>query len=160
MPSASANNKFIGRQKFWENHRIVPKINNNGDISGTYLMLNMFMIYKESVLITSDQTKIESQKKNLGADYNIIMANRGMEVLLLRVKKENLGLIYLQSGNEYEVPLSILVDEHDNSLEDELLPKPLFVYQMICNSDIEREPHIQLKTPIMQVGYKQYALDG
>ena len=54
MPSASANKKFIGRQKFWENHRLVPKINNNGDISGTYLMLNMYMIYKESVLITSD----------------------------------------------------------------------------------------------------------
>lgn len=28
MPSASANESFIGQQKFWENHRLVPHINN------------------------------------------------------------------------------------------------------------------------------------
>lgn len=154
LPSASSNRKFIGRQKFWENHRIVPKINNNGDVSGTYLMLNTFMIYKESVLITSDQTIIQNQKKNLGTYFNVIMANAGQEVLLLRIKHENLALIYLKSGNEYEVPLSILVDYLENPLNDEMEPKPMFIYQMFCTSDFEREPHLQFKTPIMQVGYK------
>ena len=31
---------------------------------------------------------------------------------------------------------------------------------MICTSDMINQPHFQLKTPVMQVGYKQYALDG
>lgn len=54
MPTASANEQFIGQMKYWENHRLVPKINNQGFISGTYLMLNLYMIYQENVLLTDD----------------------------------------------------------------------------------------------------------
>lgn len=28
MPSSSANERFIGQQKFWENYRLVPTIDN------------------------------------------------------------------------------------------------------------------------------------
>ena len=64
MPSASANEMFIGQQKYWENHRLVPKINNNGDIEGTYLMLNLYMIYKENIRIIEEEDIIESEMVN------------------------------------------------------------------------------------------------
>lgn len=72
MPSASANEMFIGQQKFWENHRLVPIIDNEGVISGVTLMLNLYMVYKENVMITEDPELIESEKKNLGDDYEVI----------------------------------------------------------------------------------------
>lgn len=58
-------------------------MNNKGEISGTFIMLNMYMIYKESIMITNDIDVIESEKKNLGDDYDIIASNIGQEVLLL-----------------------------------------------------------------------------
>ena len=60
LPSASANEMFIGQQKFWENHRLIPQISNDGLITGTTLMLNMYMIYKENVMITDDIEVIEN----------------------------------------------------------------------------------------------------
>lgn len=68
---------FFGPHKFWENHRIIPKINNKGEISGTNIMLNMYMIYKESIMITNDLEMIENEKKNLGEFYDIIASNKG-----------------------------------------------------------------------------------
>lgn len=59
LPSASAKEMFIGQQKFWENHRIIPKIDNQGIITGTNLMLNMYMIYKQNILIVNDIDKIK-----------------------------------------------------------------------------------------------------
>lgn len=129
MPSASANEMFIGQMKFWENHRLVPHIDNKGKITGTYLMLNLYMIYKESTLITNDFQKITDQKKNIGEnDFDIIMQNAGEEVLLLRKKSSSKGLIYLKSGRQYEVPLSILIDEFEKPLGKKMKPKPIFVY--------------------------------
>lgn len=85
--------------KYWENHRLVPRINNKGFITGTYLMLNLYMIYQENVLITDDFQKIIDQKKNIAeCDFDIIMENAGQEVLLLRLKTATRGLIYLNSG--------------------------------------------------------------
>ena len=66
MPSSSANEMFIGNQKFWENYRMIPIIDNKGYISGTYLMMNLYMIYKENVMITDDLEEITKQKKNIG----------------------------------------------------------------------------------------------
>lgn len=54
MPQASANQTFIGKQKFWENHRLVPIIDNKGMISGTYIMLNKYIIYKPQVFIKDE----------------------------------------------------------------------------------------------------------
>lgn len=56
--------------------------------------------------------------------------------------------------------MSILVDEEENVLLNKLKPSPIFIYQMICTSDMVNEPFVQFKTPVMQVGYKQYAMDG
>lgn len=85
------------------------------------------------------------------------MENAGQEVLLLRLKTASRGLIYLNSGSQYEVPLNILLDEFDKPLDKKLKPKPVFCYQMIStadNSNPEADPFLQYKTPIMQVGYK------
>lgn len=60
MPSASANESFIGGQKYWENHRLIPQINNLGIISGTLFMLNTQMIYKEGTMITTSTDLIDS----------------------------------------------------------------------------------------------------
>ena len=99
MPSASSNEMFIGQMKYWENHRLVPHIDNQGRITGTYLMLNLYMIYKENILITTDMKTIEEQKKNITEDdYEIIAENAGEEVLLLRMKTNTKALIYLNSG--------------------------------------------------------------
>lgn len=164
MPSSSANEMFIGQQKFWENHRLIPAITNQGNITGTILMLNLYMIYKENVMITDDTELIESQKKNIGEEYfDVIMQNAGQEVLLLRTLSTVKALVYLQSGRQYEVPLCILVDEEEQTLSKNMKPSPMFVYQMLQNTDNanpERDPYVQYKTPIMQVGYKHYALDG
>lgn len=72
MPSVSTNETFIGQQKYWENHRLVPIIDNQGIITGTHLMLNLYMIYKENTLIDHDEQKIVAEKKNLGDNYEII----------------------------------------------------------------------------------------
>ena len=85
--------------KYWENHRLVPHINNQGRITGTYLMLNLYMIYQENTLITDDVMKIMDQKKNIDENaFEIILENAGQEVLLLRLKTASRGLIYLNSG--------------------------------------------------------------
>lgn len=165
MPSSSANEMFIGNQKYWENHRMIPIIDNKGHIDGTHLMMNMYMIFKENVMITEEEKEIRDQKKNIGEEnLDIILENAGKEVLLLRTMSTTKGLIYLNSGRQYEVPLDILIDQQDNHLSKKLLPKPLFVYGMVCCNDdrsMERiDPHIQFKTPVMQVGYKRYAMDG
>lgn len=86
---------FFGLHKYWENNRIIPKINNKGEISGTYIMLNMYMIYKESIMITNDIEILETERKNLGDFFQIIESNMGQEVLLLGKHKERTGLIYL-----------------------------------------------------------------
>ena len=135
-------------------------ISNKGEITGTYLMMNMYMIMKQSVLITENKELVELERKNLGENYDVIKSNIGEEVLLLRKMSPTMVLILLQSGLQYEVPVSILVDENYDFLTDDLGSKPLFVYQSICLKDDINEPHIQLRTPIMQVGYKQYAIDG
>lgn len=83
------------------------------------------------------------------------------------------GLIYLESGRQYEVPLSILIDEEilrkqledeggkgQMSLADKLQPEPVFIYQMLGTSDLRKDPYVQYKTPLMQVGYMQYACDS
>lgn len=70
-------------------------MNNKGEISGTRIMLNMYMIYKESVMITSEIDVITDEQKNLGSNYNIILSYVGQEVLLLGKEKEKTGLIYL-----------------------------------------------------------------
>ena len=72
MPSESANEAFIGQLKFWENHRLVPKIDNNGHITGTYLMLNLFMIYQENITIVNSDEIIQKERKNLGENIEII----------------------------------------------------------------------------------------
>ena len=153
MPSASANEMFIGQQKFWENHRLIPQITNEGMIIGTNLMMNMYMIYKENVMITDDLDVIEGQKKNIGPEnFEIIMENAGHEVLLLRLLSSVKALIYLQSGRQYEVPLCIIVDDEMRTLSGNLKPKPMFVYQMINNTDNTNplsDPFVQYKTPIM-----------
>lgn len=56
------------------------------------------------------------------------MENAGQEVLLLRLKTASRGLIYLNSGSQYEVPLNILLDEFDKPLDKKLKPKPVFCY--------------------------------
>ena len=77
----------------------MPHIDNQGRITGTYLMLNLYMIYKENILITTDMKTIEEQKKNITEDdYEIIAENAGEEVLLLRMKTNTKALIYLNSG--------------------------------------------------------------
>lgn len=159
MPSASSNEMFIGQQKFWENHRLVPRINNMGEISGVNFMLNLYMVYKENVMITDDTKLIEDEKKVLGDNYDIILENKGQEVILLKLTTQTIGLIYLESGRQYEVPLSILIDEREVQLSEKLEPKSLYIYQMLCVNDLIDDPHVQYKTPIMQTGYKQYALD-
>lgn len=121
-------------------------------------MLNMYMIYKENVMITEDFDLIEGQKKNIGPEiYDVIIENAGHEVLLLRILSSVKALVYLQSGRQYEVPLSIIVDDDMRPLTSNLKPKPMFVYQMLENSDISDpflDPFVQYKTPIMHVGYK------
>lgn len=82
------------------------------------------------------------------------MSNLGEEVLLLGKESQNTGLIYLNSGNQYEVPLSILIDENDELLSKKLRPKPLYVYQMISINDSVSNSNLQFRTPIMEVGYK------
>jgi len=64
------------------------------------------------------------------------MANLGEEVILLRATSNQLGLIYLQSGNQYEVPLSILEDQTGNTGTSILKHiNPRFVYQLVKLSD-------------------------
>jgi hypothetical protein len=59
-------------------------------------MLNMYMIYKENVMITDEIDLIENQKKNIGPEnYEIIFENAGQEVLLLRMLSSVKALIYL-----------------------------------------------------------------
>lgn len=73
-------------------------MNNQGDINGINLMLNTYMIYKENVMITTDEEEIEKEKKALGENYEIIMSYSGHEVILLRKITPTIGLIYMQSG--------------------------------------------------------------
>lgn len=62
----------------WENHRLIPKINNHGRVTGTYLMLNLYMIYKENMMITFNKEMIESQRKNISEEvFDVIMKNSG-----------------------------------------------------------------------------------
>ena len=78
LPSSSANECFIGQQKFWENHRLIPHISNQGLITGTYLMLNLYMIYKESTMITTDTAAIDAQRKNIEENcFDVIKQNAG-----------------------------------------------------------------------------------
>lgn len=127
-------------------------------------MMNLYMIFKENVMITDETDEIVNQKKNIGEDFlDIILENAGEEVLLLRTMSTTKGLIYLKSGRQYEVPLDILIDENNMQLSKKLQPKPLFVYGMVSCSNSATpgyDPQTQLKTPIMQVGYKQFAMDG
>ena len=84
-------------------------------------MMNLYMIYKENVMITEDEEEIRNQKKNIGEQYlDIILENAGKEVLLLRTMSTTKGLIYLNSGRQYEVPLDILIDQYDNPLSKRL----------------------------------------
>lgn len=127
-------------------------------------MLNLYMIYKENMMITFDTEKIEAQKKNIEeAAFDVLMQNAGQEVLLLRTLSATSCLIYLQSGRQYEVPMSILIDEFENKLTKSTKPNPIFVYQMIRttdNSKPDQDPFFQYRTPLMHVGVKQFALDG
>lgn len=78
---------------------MIPIIDNKGKVSGTYLMLNLYMIYKENVMITDDLEEIRKQKKNIGEEFfDVIAENAGEEVLLLRTMSTTKGLIYLNSG--------------------------------------------------------------
>lgn len=70
-------------------------MNNEGQITGTYLMLNLYMIYKENIMITNNQDIIERESKNLGACFDIIIENMGKEVILLRLISQQIALIYL-----------------------------------------------------------------
>ena len=117
-------------------------------------MLNNYTIYKESVMVTNNLQAIKREAKNLGDNFEIIKSNAGREVLLLRTTSPIMGLIYTDSGRQYEVPLSILVDEFGDNLGKKLEALPVFVYQMICTSDTIKEPHTKFRTPLMQVGYK------
>ena len=40
-------------------------------------MLNLYMIYKENIMITEDIEAISIEKKNIGDDYEIIRKNMG-----------------------------------------------------------------------------------
>ena len=48
-------------------------MDNNGIITGTYLMLNLYMIYKENVMIINGPKVIMKEKKNLGEHLHVIM---------------------------------------------------------------------------------------
>lgn len=99
--------------------------------------MNLYMIYKENIMIIDDIDAIAQEKKTMGDDYDVILQNMGQEVLLLRPMQSTKALIYLNSGLQYEVPMSILVDEEENVLSKKLKPHPIFIYQMICTSDME-----------------------
>lgn len=160
LPSAAANEKFIGQKKYWENHRLIPKIDNNGMISGTYLMLNLYMIYTDKITITSDISLIEQQEKNLGIDFEIIKRNAGCEIKFFNPTSPFKGLIFMENGLQIELPLLLLQDENGESVTAHIEPDPQFIYQIISTSDGENDAFLQQKTPIMQVGYKNYAFDG
>ena len=79
-PSANANEMFIGQQKFWENHRLVPIINNDGMIEGTYLMMNLYMIYKENIRLIEEQDTIDhtmAEVEEYKEYIKIIISNAG-----------------------------------------------------------------------------------
>jgi len=131
-PSANANEMFIGQQKFWENHRLVPIINNDGMIEGTYLMMNLYMIYKENIRLIEEQDTIDhtmAEVEEYKEYVKIIISNAGQEVIFLRPTTSGNGLIYLKSGLQYDVPLSILEDQ-DGLRGNKLLKnvRPRFVY--------------------------------
>ena len=94
-------------------------------------MLCLYMVYKENVMLTEDLDAIQDEEKNLenlGTNIDVIKANAGQEVILLRLTTSTVGLIYLESGRQYEVPLSLLIDEGPNKLSEKLEPKPLYIY--------------------------------
>lgn len=100
------------------------------------MMLCMYMIYKDNIMIKDDRDAILKEKKNLSGNLNIILQNMGKEVLLLKPLQGGKALIYLESGCEYDVPLSILIDQNNQPLSRRLDPNPFFVYEIICTSDI------------------------
>ena len=64
-------------------------------------MFNLFMVYKENVMITEDHQIIRDEKKNLenlGTSLDLLLENAGQEVILLRLTTSSVGLIYLESG--------------------------------------------------------------
>ena len=77
------------------------------------MMLCMYMIYKDNIMIKDDRDAILKEKKNLGCNLHTILQNMGKEVLLLRPLQGGKALIYLESGCEYDVPLSILIDQNN-----------------------------------------------